>query len=238
MSFDKACRKLARSNTDFSALKERHGKLEFQPMHMRSPFESLVRAIAHQQLHRTAAEAILGRLILKFGAKIFPSAQDLVDLPQDEFRLCGFSGNKTRALKDIAQKTLDGVVPTGEAIVSMSDDEIVERLTQIYGVGRWTVEMLLIFQLGRLDIWPVDDFGVKKGFQIFKRKRQMPIKKHLHAYGEMWQPYRTVAALYFWKEANLAQEMKKTKPKVKKRSEKKGPVKLVTHKKVKRSRSR
>ena len=233
MSFAKAYRQLAKLNVDFSALRKRHGQLEFKPMHMRSPFESLVRAIAHQQLHASAAEAILGRLIAKFGAQTFPTPQDLVNLSHDEFRLCGFSNNKSKSLRDIAQKTLDGVVPTPEDIISMSDDEIVERLTQIYGVGRWTVEMLLIFQLGRLDVWPMDDFGVKKGFQIFKRKRVMPVKKHLHAYGETWQPYRTVAALYFWKEANLAQLNKKQKMVSSKKK-----VKRVTSKKSKRSRSR
>jgi len=216
MSFDKACRHLARKHPDFPLLKKRHGKLLFEPMHMRSPFESLVRAIAHQQLHGTAAEAILGRLINKFAPADFPTPQNLIELANDEFRLCGFSGNKTKAIKDIAQKTLDGIVPTNEAIIQMSDEEIVERLTQIYGVGRWTVEMLLIFQLGRLDVWPVDDFGVKKGFQLFKRKRQMPVKKHLHTYGSEWQPYRTVAALYFWKEANLAMAQKKALAKAKK----------------------
>lgn len=216
MSFDKACRHLARKNADFPLLKKRHGKLAFEPMHMRSPFESLVRAIAHQQLHRNAADAILGRLINRFLPASFPSPQNLLDLSVDDFRLCGFSGSKTKSIKDIARKTLDGVVPSGAEIVSMSDDEIVERLTQIYGVGRWTVEMLLIFQLGRLDVWPVDDFGIKKGFQVFKRKRQMPVKKHLHAYGSEWQPYRTVAALYFWKEANLAAAEKKARAKAKK----------------------
>lgn len=245
MSFEKAYRKLAKANSDYSALRERHGHLKFEPMHMRSPFESLVRAIAHQQLHRSAAEAILGRLIAKFSGKTFPTPSDLVDLPHDEFRLCGFSNSKTKSLKDIAQKTLDGIVPTNEAIISMSDEEIVERLTQIYGVGRWTVEMLLIFQLGRLDVWPVDDFGIKKGFQLFKRKRQMPVKKHLHTYGVSWQPYRTVAALYLWKEANLAQaekkaQLAKTKKQLtlKKAKNSAKKVKVVTREKSKRSRAR
>jgi DNA-3-methyladenine glycosylase II len=225
LSFEKAIRHLARKHPDFGLLRERHGKLEFEPMHMRSPFESLVRAIAHQQLHKNAAEAILGRLIQKCSPSPFPTPEQIIELPHDEFRLYRFSNNKTKSIKDIAQKTLDGIVPTGKAIVTMTDDEIVERLTTIYGVGRWTVEMLLIFQLGRLDVWPVDDFGVKKGFQIFKRRRLMPVKKHLHTYGETWQPYRTVAALYFWKEADLAKRTAKTKSKKK--------VKRVVRKKIK-----
>lgn len=230
MSFDKAFRKLARVNLDYAALRDRHGKLDFEPQHMRSPFESLVRAIAHQQLHAAAAETILGRLLAKFAGKTFPTAEEIVLLPHDELRLCGFSNNKSKSIKDIAQKTIEGLVPSGVEIVAMSDEEIIERLTQIYGVGRWTVEMLLIFQLGRLDVWPVDDFGVKKGFQLFKRKRQMPVKKHLHTYGSTWQPYRTVAALYFWKEANLAT--------AEKRLAKKKKVKSATRKKSKRSRTR
>lgn len=176
---------------------------------MRSPFESLVRAIAHQQLHRSAAQAILNRLINKFAPTKFPTPEELVSLKDDDLRLCGFSGSKTKSIKDIAQKTLDGVVPTGRRIEAFGDEEIIERLTQIFGVGRWTVEMLLIFQLGRLDVWPIDDFGVLSGFQAFKKKRKRPHKKILHAYGEDWQPYRTIAALYFWKEADFAKKSKR-----------------------------
>lgn len=202
MSFEKACRRLSRKHRDFIRLRERHGKLAFVPKHMRSPFESLVRAISHQQLHSNAAEAILARLIARFAPKGFPEPTDLNRLAVEDFRSFGYSGAKSKALKDIAEKTIAGVVPSADEIHNMSDAEIVERLTQIYGVGRWTVEMLLIFQLGRMDVWPVDDFGIQTGFKLFKRKKDRPNKKHLYAYGESWQPYRTVAALYFWKEAD------------------------------------
>ncbi len=210
MSFAKACRSLSRANPDFVRLQKKHGKLSFEPKSLRTPFESLVRAISHQQLHKNAAEAILGRLMAKFAPAPFPAPQDLFDLPEDEFRLCGYSASKTKSLKDIAARTVDGTVPGPEEILLLEDEEIIERLTEIYGVGRWTVEMLLIFQLGRLDVWPVDDFGVQKGYQLFKRKRNHPPKKQLHSYGLQWQPYRTVAALYFWKEADFAKAKLKT----------------------------
>jgi DNA-3-methyladenine glycosylase II len=213
MSFDKACRSLARANRDFARLRDRHGKLDFQPKHLRSPFESLVRAIAHQQLHANAAETILGRLIANFSPKEFPEPLDLHRLDSTKLRACGFSNAKSKAIKDIALKTIDGVVPSAAEILTMSDDEIVERLTQIYGVGRWTVEMLLIFQLGRINVWPVDDFGVQVGFKLFKRKDEHPKKIHLYEYGESWQPYRTVAALYMWQVANAARAKAKKKSK-------------------------
>jgi DNA-3-methyladenine glycosylase II len=213
VSLTKAYRTLAKSNGDYAKLRERHGKLDFEPKTMRSPFESLVRAIAHQQLHGKAAEAILGRLINKFSPSDFPTPAQLIALEIDEFRLCGFSQAKAKSIKDIAEKTVQGIVPTCEEIALLEDEAIIERLTQIRGVGRWTVEMLLIFQLGRMDVWPVDDFGIQTGYRILKRKKERPPKKHLHAYGEKWKPYRTAAALYLWREANLARELQLAKTK-------------------------
>jgi DNA-3-methyladenine glycosylase II len=201
--YKKGRRHLAKRSPELSALLKRH-KVDFQPKLERSPYESLVRAIAHQQLHGKAAETILGRMLALFPKVDFPEAPLLHRLSDEKLRACGFSTSKTKAIKDIAEKTLSGVVPTGREIVRLSNDEIIERLTEIYGVGRWTVEMLLIFQLGRLDVWPVDDFGVRRGFQIWRRKRAMPTAKELRAFSEDFAPYQSIVALHLWREADLA----------------------------------
>lgn len=114
-------------------------------------------------------------------------------------RACGFSKNKSVAIKDLAAKTLDGTVPSSGELHALDEEAIIERLTQVRGVGRWTVEMMLIFQLGRLDVLPVDDFGVRKGFSKLYRKRELITPKALRELGERWQPYRSVASWYLWR---------------------------------------
>ncbi len=200
--YQKAKRALSK-DPEIKALLNRH-KVKFNPLMERSPFESLVRAIAHQQLHGKAAETILNRMLSHFPYQKFPSHKELLAFPSETLRGCGFSMSKTKAIKDIAAHADLGVVPTSKEIVKLSNEEIVKRLTQIYGVGRWTVEMLLIFQLGRLDVWPVDDFGVRKGFQVWKRKRKMPTAKELKKFEKKFAPYQTVIALHLWREADLA----------------------------------
>jgi DNA-3-methyladenine glycosylase II len=123
-------------------------------------------------------------------------------------RRAGFSRPKIAALRDLAAKTLDGTVPTGRLIRTLDDDTIVERLVEVRGIGRWTVEMLLIFQLGRPDILPVDDFGVRNGFRIAYGLRSMPTPKAVLRYGERWKPYRTAASWYLWRAADRAKETK------------------------------
>jgi DNA-3-methyladenine glycosylase II len=201
--FQKGKRHLAK-DPSLKALFARHRKLAFSPGLERSPFESLVRAIAHQQLHGKAAETILGRMLDLFPGKPFPSADDLASLPDEKLRACGYSASKTKSIKDIAAHTQLGVVPSSAEIEKLSNQEIIERLTKIFGVGKWTVEMLLIFQLGRLDVWPVDDFGVRKGFQVWKKKRQMPTAKDLKKIEKKFAPYQTIVSLYLWREADLA----------------------------------
>ncbi len=165
----------------------------------RSPFESLARAIAYQQLHAKAAESILTRLIALFPGRTFPRPEDLLAVDARAIRKTGFSRPKILALRDLAAKTLDGTVPTNRVIRKLGDEEIVERLIDVRGIGRWTVEMLLIFQLGRPDVLPVDDFGVRNGFRIAYGRRSMPTPKQVLQYGERWKPYRTVAAWYLWR---------------------------------------
>ncbi|MDH4154194.1 MAG: DNA-3-methyladenine glycosylase 2 family protein [Nitrospira sp.] len=189
-------------------LMEDIGPYRLKPNARRSPFESLARAIAHQQLHAKAAESILRRFMACFPGRKFPQPNDLLALNMRSMRAAGFSKAKIMALRDLAAKTLDGTVPTNRVIRKLGDDEIVERLIRVRGIGRWTVEMLLIFQLGRPDVLPVDDFGVRNGFRIAYRRRSMPTPKQVFQYGERWKPYRTVAAWYLWRAADRDKQVK------------------------------
>lgn len=170
----------------------------------REPYEALVRAIAHQQVHGRAAEAILGRFIALFPGHDFPPAVQVLEAPVEALRGCGFSGAKVAAIRDIAEKSIAGLVPTRAAAARLSDDKLIERLVQIRGVGRWTVEMLLIFTLGRRDLLPIDDFGVREGWRVAALLDAQPKPKELAAIGEAWSPYRSIAAWYLWRAADAA----------------------------------
>ena len=128
---------------------------------------------------------------------------------EQAIRGAGFSQAKVAALRDLAARTLDGTVPTGAVVRKLDDEAIIERLIAVRGIGRWTVEMLLIFQLGRPDVLPVDDFGVRNGFRIAYGQRSMPMPREVLRYGERWKPYRTAAAWYLWRAADQAKEAKK-----------------------------
>jgi DNA-3-methyladenine glycosylase II len=185
-----------------------HGKCALVPETRRSPFQSLVQAVAHQQLNGTAANTILMRFKKLFPGRRFPRPEDLANVTDEQIRACGFSFAKIKSIRDIAEKTLSGVVPTSREIMKLSDDEIVARLTEVRGVGRWTVEMLLIFQLGRFDVLPADDFGVRTGFRHAYKKREMPTVKELLAHGEKWKPHRTTAAWFLWCAADALKKKK------------------------------
>lgn len=174
----------------------------------RTPFQALVRAIVYQQLNGTAAAAILGRLKALFPGRRLPSPERLLRMPEARLRAAGLSRAKTAALKDLAAKAVAGIVPTTRVIRSMSNAEIVERLTTVRGVGPWTVEMLLIFTLGRPDVLPATDYGVRKGFALTYGWKDLPKPKELLAFGERWQPHRTTAAWYFWRALELPQHSK------------------------------
>ena len=167
------------------------------------PFAALVNAVAHQQLNGTAAKTILGRFHALFPGKRFPKPADLATVSDEQLRSVGFSRAKVAAIRDLAARSLDGTIPTSRAIVRMADDDIVERLVQVRGVGRWTVEMLLIFRLGRPDVLPIDDFGVRNGFRIAYGLDAMPTPRALLAHGECWKPWRSVAAWYLWRAVDL-----------------------------------
>jgi DNA-3-methyladenine glycosylase II len=182
------------------------GPFRLTPRTRRSPFESLARAIAYQQLHEHAAESILRRFVALCPMRRFPRPDDLLAMDQQAIRSAGFSQAKVAALRDLAAKTLDGTVPAGVIIRALDDETIIERLIAVRGIGRWTVEMLLIFQLGRPDVLPVDDFGVRKGFRIAYGRRSLPMPKEVRRYGERWRPYRTAAAWYLWRVADRGKE--------------------------------
>lgn len=220
--FRKALTALKKKDPVFAKLAQKHKAFDFEHNDKRSPFESLVRSISHQQLHANAAQAILLRLTGRFNSEKFPEPQDLINLPDSDYRTCGYSASKTKAIKDIALKTLEGVIPDINQAKKLSNEELIERMSAPFGVGKWTVEMFLIFGLGRLDVWPVDDYGVKNGFRIWKRKTAMPKPKDLHEHGERWRPYRTVVALYLWREADAAKSKRKQGKKPVKKSSKKG----------------
>ena len=163
------------------------------------PFDALAESIAYQQLSGKAAATIFGRVRALYPKRKWLDPEQLLATPDQTLRAAGLSRAKTAALKDLAAKTIDGTVPSGRALIRMTDDEIIARLTTVRGIGRWTVEMLLLFDLGRPDVWPVDDYGVRKGFARTFRRRKLPTPKQLMKFGEKWRPYRSAAAWYFWR---------------------------------------
>ncbi len=194
-----------------AALMERAGPFTLRLDQSPSPFESLLESILYQQLHGKAAATIHRRVREFFGGD--PTPQALLKAPDDPLRAAGVSGNKIKALRDLAAKTLDGTVPTHAAIRRMSDAEIVARLTEVRGIGPWTVEMLLIFRMGRPDVFPVTDYGVRKGFALtFLRlpksrpidAADLPKPEVLLKRGVRWAPYRSVASWYLWRACDLA----------------------------------
>ena len=193
------------------ALIDRAGEFTLRLAPSPSLFESLLESILYQQLHGKAAATIHGRVRAYFGGD--PAPQLLLDAPDDPLRACGVSANKIKALRDLAARTLDGTVPSHAAIKKMTDAQIVERLTQVRGIGPWTVEMLLIFRMGRPDVLPVTDYGVRKGFALtFQRvpktrllaAEDLPLPEVLLKRGRRWAPFRSVASWYLWRACDLA----------------------------------
>jgi DNA-3-methyladenine glycosylase II len=202
---------LKASDAKLGALIERAGPFTLRLAPAPSPFESLVESILYQQLNGKAAATIHRRVREYYHGD--PAPQHLLDTPDEVLRAAGVSGNKARALKDLAARTLDGTVPTHAAIRKMTDAEIIERLTQVRGIGPWTVEMLLIFRMGRPDVFPVSDYGVRKGFALtFLRlpktralaAEDLPKPEVLLKRGKRWAPFRSVASWYLWRACDLA----------------------------------
>ncbi len=221
--FTEAVEHLRNADPKMAALIERVGPCTMQIRHHHSIFYTLMRAITYQQLAGAAAAKILARVELcclaqngptlrepnaKNGAPgstngKLPIPEQVLAASDEALRAAGLSRNKMAAIRDLAAKTLDGTVPELAAIRSMDDEEIIERITQVRGIGRWTVEMLLMFRLGRMDVLPVDDYGVRKGAQVTYRMRKLPDKKRLTEVAEKWRPWRSVGSWYMWRAVEI-----------------------------------
>jgi DNA-3-methyladenine glycosylase II len=201
-----ALRHLRRGDPVMAQLIRRAGPHSVRPERGVGPYEALIQAVAHQQLTGKAAKTILGRFYALYGAHCCPEPARLVDTADEALRGCGFSRAKSAALKDIAAKTLDGTIPPRRALARMKNEAIIERLIEARGVGRWTVEMFLMFTLGRPDVLPVDDYGIRLGYKIAYGKRTLPKPKALAKFGERWAPYRTTASWYLWRAVDFERE--------------------------------
>jgi DNA-3-methyladenine glycosylase II len=191
-----------KSDAVMSALIERIGPIRLSPRRL-SPFESLTHAIVHQQLSGNAAGTILGRFKLLYSENGFPMPAEVAKTPLEKMRSAGLSRPKAAYIVDLAQRCQAGLLPSLEDCDSLPDEAIVAKLTEIKGIGRWTAEMFLIFNLGRPDVLPVHDLGVRRGFQIAYNKRKMPEPERLDDFGRRWGPHRTMAARYLWRAADF-----------------------------------
>jgi DNA-3-methyladenine glycosylase II len=208
---DEAVAHLRECDPKLAGLMDRAGPFALRLDPSPSPFESLLESILYQQLHGKAAATIHRRVREIYGGD--PSPQALLDTPEERLRAAGVSGNKIKALRDLASRTIDGTVPTHRAILKMSDADIVERLTEVRGIGPWTVEMLLIFRMGRPDVLPVTDYGIRKGFALtFMRlpknkaveAADLPKPEVIFRRAQRWAPFRSVASWYMWRACDLA----------------------------------
>jgi DNA-3-methyladenine glycosylase II len=213
----KAIAALSAADPKLGKLIERSGPFTLRLAAQQSPFEALAESIIYQQLHGKAAATIHARLLAGFepicGIGKHFSAQHLLDCPNEQLRAAGLSHNKSLALRDLAAKTIDGTVPSLATIKKMSDEDIIEHLAQVRGIGRWTVEMLLIFRLGRPDVFPVSDYGVRKGFALtflgLKPTQKvtpdlLATHEQMERRGKKWAPWRSVASWYMWRACDLA----------------------------------
>jgi DNA-3-methyladenine glycosylase II len=198
-----ACRHLAEADPRLGELMERAGPFTMRPLPTQSLFAALARSIVYQQLSGKAAGTILSRTVQLFAPRRFPTPRDLLEAPTERLRAAGLSAAKTAALKDLSARTLDGTVPSLAQIRRMDDEAIIERLTEVRGIGRWTVEMLLIFRLGRPDVLPLTDLGVRKGFGVTFRSGPRPEPAVMLRRAERWRPYRSVASWYLWRALEL-----------------------------------
>jgi 3-methyladenine DNA glycosylase/8-oxoguanine DNA glycosylase len=221
------------------------GPCGLQPEKTQNIFESLMEAIIYQQLNGKVAATITNRVKALFpenthrittrhGEAVgFPSPEQVLAAPPELLRSAGLSQAKMLAIRDLAAKSLDGTVPTVKAAQKMSDDDLVEHLTQVRGIGRWTVEMLLIFRLGRPDVLAVDDYGVRKGFAKMHRMDELRKPKELLALGEKWRPHRSVACWYMWRAAEM-KDLPEPGAKVKQAAKKKAVKKTAAKAKKKK----
>jgi DNA-3-methyladenine glycosylase II len=199
-----AVRKLSKADEQLGRLIRRVGPCQLKVETQVKPYGALLEAIVYQQLNGKAAAAILKRVKAVFPGRPFPRPADILGAPEETLRAAGLSRGKLAAIRDLAQKALDGVVPTARAIARLPDEEIVERLTAIRGIGRWTVEMLLLFSMGRPDVLPATDYGIRQGYALTFGAAELPKPAELIQHGERWKPYRSVASWYLWRAVELS----------------------------------
>lgn len=200
MTARRAAEELRAKDRTMARLVEQYGPPRLrESRHAGGAFPALARAICHQQLAGRAAAAIHARFEALFDGEITPVAT--LALPEERLRAAGLSTSKARSIRDLAARAIDGTVPLA-SLSRQDDDEIVRHLVQVRGVGPWTAEMFLIFQLGRLDVWPVQDYGVRKGYALAYRRPALPASKDLARLGARFRPYRSVAAWYLWRVAD------------------------------------
>lgn len=201
LSYDvqRARRHLARCDPKMAALMRHVGPYRLETRALHSPFHALMRAITYQQLSGKAAATIFSRVLALFPPQGEPAPAHLLALPDQTLRAAGLSRNKLAALRDLAAHSVQGKLPALRELETMADEEIIRRLTAVRGVGRWTVEMLLIFNLGRPDVLPLDDLGIRKGFRLAYGMRRLPATSTVERAGRAWAPYRSVASWYLWR---------------------------------------
>lgn len=199
-----AVKHLSARDEKLKSLIEETAPFKMDEDELQSPYEALLEAIVYQSISGKAASTIFGRIKALGSNGRVPTPHEVLKLRKPALRRAGLSGAKVLAFKDLAAKTISGVVPSLEDARRLSDEELVERLTSVRGVGAWTVEMFLIFRLGRPDVLPIHDLGVKKGWSITYGKKYMPTPKELLAFGERWRPYRTLASWYMWRACRRA----------------------------------
>ena len=193
---------LARRDPVMAKLIKHIGPIELKPRRL-PPLQSIIHAIIHQQLSGNVAKAIYNRFVSLFGNGKFPVPAEIINMTSETMRGAGLSNAKVNYVKSVAEMVLNGLIPSLKECDKLSDTELKDKLIKIKGVGTWTVEMLLIFNLGRLDVLPIHDLGVRKGFQIAYKKGKLPTPEQLDRYGRKWKPYRTIATLYLWGAADF-----------------------------------
>jgi DNA-3-methyladenine glycosylase II len=184
-------------DADWKKLITTVGRCAFTPKSAREPYEALVRAVAYQQLSTKAGDAILGKFLRHFDG--FPQPEQLIAAQFDDLRAVGFSGRKIETVKGIAQATLTGLVPSRQIADTMTDEALIAQLVTLKGIGQWTVEMMLMFTLQRMDILPADDLGIVEGYRRLKKLDVAPKRKQMAELGKAWSPHRTIASWYLWR---------------------------------------
>jgi DNA-3-methyladenine glycosylase II len=196
--FQQASDFLTTLDSDWAQLIETVGECQFEPKPAREPYEALIRAVAYQQLHAKAGDAIIKRLLNIYG-DAFPAPSQLLATEFDSLKSCGFSARKIETIQGIAKGATSGLVPTRTDADTMSNEDLIQRLVTLKGIGRWTVEMLLMFTMARMDVLPADDFGIVQGYKRLKKLDIALTRKEITEIGKAWSPYRTIASWYLWR---------------------------------------